>query len=109
MESKEITDLLDNGWIYIETNDEDYFRKVILNKLKKRDILYYEDKLFIKKSLALYRILKNIGMNLSTYDTIIIFALKKEEDEIKVNLYSLRSADKLDDISKSILKNIHHF
>lgn len=105
MNKEEVYNLLDNGWIYVDTNDDHYFRKVILERLKKRDVIYYDKLLFIKKSPKLYKILKNIGMDTSIYDAMIILTFRKEDDEIKLNLYSLKIADTLDDISERILNN----
>jgi hypothetical protein len=105
MNKEEVYNLLDNGWIYVDTNDDHYFRKVILGRLRKRDILYQDKLLFIRKSPRLYKILANIGMDTSIYDAMIILTFRKEGDEIRLNLYSLKIADTLDNISERILNN----
>ena len=105
MDKKEVYGLLDNGWIYVNTNDLDYFKKVILDRLKKEDVSYNSGKIFIKKSPRLYKILVNIGMNISTYDAMVILAFHKDADKIEVNLYSLSNPDTLSTISERILKD----
>lgn len=105
MNKEEIYNLLDNGWIYVETNEPDYFKKVILDQLQKEDISYNSGKIFIRKSPRLYKILTNIGMKISTYDSIVILTFHKDADKIEVNLFSINSPDTLSTISEKILKD----
>ncbi len=105
MNKEEVYNLLDSGWIYVNTNDDHYFRAVILDRLKKKDILHKDNLTFIKKSHKLYKILSNIGMDTSLYDSMIIIKFWKYDNEIKLNLYSLKVADTLDNVSESILNN----
>lgn len=105
MNKKEVYELLDNGWIYVNTNDVDYFKKTILDRLEKEDISYNSGKIFIKKSPRLYKILVNIGMQISTYDAMVILTFHKDADKIEINLYSINNPDTLDTVSERILRD----
>ena len=102
MEVNEVYDLLNNGWIYCIFKD-DYFKKIILKKVK--EVKNIDNKIFIKKSKKVYKILKNIGMETATYDSIVVIVFNKFNMGLKFDLISISNADSLIQISKRIVYN----
>ena len=111
MDKQEVYNLLDNSWIYIQINDNndmDYFKNLILKSLNKKDLKYYDNRLFIKKSEKLFNIFKNIGMDTSNYDATIIISFKIiDNNKLKFDFYSLKNAETLDNISEKIINKIY--
>ena len=110
MDKQEVYNLLNNGWIYIQINDDtnmNYFKDTILKSLNKKDFKYYDNRLFIKKSKKLFNILKNIGMDISNYDATIMLGFKIIDNKLKFDFYSLKNAETLDNISEKIINKIY--
>ena len=108
MNIQEIYDLLDHGWVYVRTQDKDnrkYLDKVLLKRLKTKDIKETIHGLFIRKSDKLYKILKNMGMDISIYDSMVIISFLKGNREIQFKLYSLKEGENLYEIANKIINN----
>lgn len=105
MNSIEIYKLLDNGWIYVIFNDIDnlYFNKTIIEQLPKKDVKRIDNNIFIKKSKRLYSILQVLSMNMDLYDSCVVIIIKKENDRIKINIYSTSNQQTLMNISEKIV------
>lgn len=103
MESKDIYNLLDNGWIYVEFSDP-YFDRTFIANLPKKYVKRFDNFLFVRKSRKLYSILETMGMDLSKYDSTILIHLGRDSGEIKLDIYSLNNSDRLIDISRRIME-----
>ena len=101
MESKDIYNLLDNGWIYVKFDDP-YFDKVLIENLPKKYVKRIEDLIFVKKCKKLHKKLEIMGADLSQYDSTIIIQLIQEPGKIIFNYQSLDNSHNLIEISKKI-------
>ena len=111
MEVKEIYNMLNNGWIYVIQNEDNFLKNIFFHWLDPKDIRKFNNKIFVKKSEKLYNILKNLGMNISLYDSLIAITISFNVDErtVKFDLYSLKNFKdpevKLREISQKIKEN----
>ena len=109
MEIKEIYDMLNNGWVYIIQNENEFFKRRFLELLDKEDIKNIDNKIFIRKTDKLYNILKDLGMDVSLYDSLISIDFNVHRNILKFNFYALKNsinADvKLQEISQKIQEN----
>lgn len=109
MEIKEIYDMLNNGWVYIIQNENEFFKRMFLELLDKEDIKNIDNKIFIRKTDKLYNILKDLGMDVSLYDSLIAMAFNVYRNTLKFNLYALKNSKdadvKLQEISQKIKEN----
>lgn len=103
MDEKEVYNLLDNGWIYCLFKDN-YFEKVILGKIKKNTMII-DNKIFIKKSKKLYKLLKAVGMDMSTYDSVVVIVFRKFNTDLKIDFISISNTESLEMIAKRIVLN----
>jgi hypothetical protein len=94
----EIYNLLNSGWIYCVVRN-DYYGK-ILNQFETTKV---ENMVFVKKSEKLYYVLKNLGVNPDTYDSIVIIIFDKTDTDFKINVYSLGNGKKLKEITQDII------
>lgn len=101
--------MLNNGWVYIIKNENEFFKRMFLELLDKEDIKNIDNKIFIRKTDKLYNILKDLGMDVSLYDSLIAMAFNVYRNTLKFNLYALKNSKdvdvKLQEISQKIKEN----
>lgn len=105
---KDIEDLLQSGWIYVNIeNEADYFLSSLFSKLPSDEIFNYGRGLFVKKSEKLYKRLTIIGMSEDSgaYDSCVIMYLKKDGKDVILNLLSLKESSNLEKIANAILND----
>ena len=107
---EDIVEMLQSGWIYVIPSnkvDKGYFEESFFDHVPKKEKFKFGEGWFIKKSFSLYKKLINMGMpdNSPSYDSCILMAMSRLGNDIRINMFSLKGDDKIDDVAEEIMMN----